>query len=166
MQTFALNYNESSTGPEKPWPRLFQNLWDTRETELTEDFPVHVVCVWIGNSQPVAAKHYLRVIDEHFARGARLAQQTTVLSRMVKTTRAIFPLNCRALRFFAIRRWPTKHALRESNRRAIRRLKRRFFVQAAQNPAYWTAKTLTFLPNYRRWSTPGAAVLAMIRAAE
>jgi hypothetical protein len=50
-----------------PWPKLFQNLRATRETELAEQFPMHVVCEWIGNSQAVAAKHYLQVTDEHFA---------------------------------------------------------------------------------------------------
>ncbi|MBI1314502.1 hypothetical protein GC176_24685 [bacterium] len=54
----------------KPWPKLFQNLRSTRETELAEDFPLHVVCAWIGNSQPVAAKHYLQVTGEHFERAA------------------------------------------------------------------------------------------------
>ncbi len=52
----------------KPWPKLFHNLRATRETELAEDFPLHVVCSWIGNSQPIAAKHYLQVTDEHFER--------------------------------------------------------------------------------------------------
>ena len=50
----------------KEWPKLFQNLRSSRETELAEEFPPHVVCQWIGNSQPVAAKHYLQVTDEHF----------------------------------------------------------------------------------------------------
>ena len=52
----------------EPWPKLFQNLRSTRETELAERFPMHTVCKWIGNSQPVAAKHYLQVTDEHFER--------------------------------------------------------------------------------------------------
>ncbi|MAX27491.1 MAG: integrase [Phycisphaeraceae bacterium] len=55
----------------KPWPKLFQNLRSTRETELAETYPLHVVCAWIGNSQPVATKHYLQVTDEHFASAAR-----------------------------------------------------------------------------------------------
>jgi len=50
------------------WPKLFQNLRSTRETELAESFPMHVVCKWIGNSQPVAAAHYLQLTDEHFDR--------------------------------------------------------------------------------------------------
>ena len=41
----------------EPWPKLFQNLRSTRETELAESFPLHVVTAWIGNSELVAAKH-------------------------------------------------------------------------------------------------------------
>jgi integrase len=52
----------------EPWPKTFQNLRSTRETELAETYPLHVVCGWIGNSQPVAAKHYLQLTDEHFTR--------------------------------------------------------------------------------------------------
>jgi len=48
------------------WPKLFHNLRATRETELADSFPIHVVCSWSGNSQPVAAKHYLSVTDAHF----------------------------------------------------------------------------------------------------
>lgn len=51
----------------KPWPKLFQNLRSTRQTELAEDFPMHVVTAWIGNSEAVALKHYLQVTDDHFA---------------------------------------------------------------------------------------------------
>ena len=54
----------------KAWPKLFQNLRSTRETELAEEFPLHVVTAWLGNSAPVAMKHYLQVTDEHFARAA------------------------------------------------------------------------------------------------
>ena len=54
-----------------PWPKLFQNLRSTRETELTEQFPVHVVCKWIGNSHPVAAKFYLQVTEDHFREAAQ-----------------------------------------------------------------------------------------------
>jgi integrase len=49
----------------KPWPKLFQNLRSTRETELAERFPIHLVCAWIGNSQAIAAKHYLQVTEDH-----------------------------------------------------------------------------------------------------
>ena len=36
------------------WPKLFQNLRSTRETELCEEFPDHVVTKWLGNSTAVA----------------------------------------------------------------------------------------------------------------
>jgi len=52
----------------EPWPKLFQNLRSTRETELAEHYPLHVVTAWIGNSELVAAKHYLQLTDEHFTR--------------------------------------------------------------------------------------------------
>jgi len=55
----------------KPWPKLFQNLRSTRETELAETFPMQVVCAWIGNSQPVAAKHYLQVTEDHFKKAVQ-----------------------------------------------------------------------------------------------
>lgn len=54
----------------EPWPKTFQNLRSTRETELADEYPLHVVVAWLGNSQPVAAKHYLQVTDEHFRQAA------------------------------------------------------------------------------------------------
>ncbi len=52
----------------KPWPKLWQNQRSSRETELVEQFPAHVVTAWLGNSEQVAMRHYLQVTDEHFAR--------------------------------------------------------------------------------------------------
>ena len=56
----------------KPWTRTFQNLRSSRETELTERFPLHVVTQWIGNSQLIAAKHYLQVRDEDFEKAIQV----------------------------------------------------------------------------------------------
>ena len=44
----------------KAWPRLWYNLRASRETELANEFPIHVVAEWLGNSPVIAAKHYLR----------------------------------------------------------------------------------------------------------
>ena len=49
-----------------PWPKPFQNLRATRETELMETYPSHVVVSWIGHSETVAQKHYLQTTDAHF----------------------------------------------------------------------------------------------------
>jgi integrase len=53
-----------------PWPRLFHNLRSSRETELCERFPVHVVAAWLGNTPEIARKHYLQTTDEHFRQAA------------------------------------------------------------------------------------------------
>src|SRR5688572_21768853 len=50
----------------EPWPRLFQNLRATRQTELSEFFPAHVVCSWLGNSEDVAKGHYMQCTDAHY----------------------------------------------------------------------------------------------------
>lgn len=51
------------------WPKLFQNLRSTRETELVQQgHPVHVVCAWLGNTLKVANKHYFQITDEDFQR--------------------------------------------------------------------------------------------------
>lgn len=49
------------------WPKLWINLRSSRETDLANRHPLHVVVKWIGNSEPVASRHYLQVTDEHFA---------------------------------------------------------------------------------------------------
>jgi integrase len=53
-----------------PWEKPFQNLRASRETELAADHPLHVVTEWIGNSAPVAAKHYLQVTEADFLRAS------------------------------------------------------------------------------------------------
>lgn len=60
-----------------PWPKLFQNLRSTRETELAEQYPLQVACAWIGNSKLVAAQHYLQVTENHFQKAAQNPAQYT-----------------------------------------------------------------------------------------
>ncbi len=50
----------------EPWPKLIQNLRSTRQTELCDTFPAHVVCEWMGNSERVAKDHYFQITDRHF----------------------------------------------------------------------------------------------------
>lgn len=49
-----------------PWPRTFQNLRSSRQTELCQRFPSHVVAAWQGNSEVTAREHYLQVVDRDF----------------------------------------------------------------------------------------------------
>ena len=53
-----------------PTAGLFQNLRASRETELTAEFPLHVVCAWIGNSALIAQKHYLQMTESDYQRAA------------------------------------------------------------------------------------------------
>ena len=54
------------------WPDLMVNLRKTRQIELTDIHPQHVVCAWLGNSEDVAKKHYLKVTDGHMSAGSLL----------------------------------------------------------------------------------------------
>lgn len=49
----------------EPWPRLFQNLRASCETDWVEDFPAHQVAKWLGHSPAVAREHYLQPRDHH-----------------------------------------------------------------------------------------------------
>lgn len=49
-----------------PWPKLFQNLRSSRESELIKVHGIEVACEWIGNTPAVAMKHYLQITDEDY----------------------------------------------------------------------------------------------------
>jgi hypothetical protein len=42
----------------------------SRQTELQREFPLHVVCSWLGNSPRIAQRSYLLVTEDDFARAA------------------------------------------------------------------------------------------------
>jgi integrase len=73
------------------WPKLFHNLRASRQTELAAEYPLHVVCCWIGNSEIIAQKHYLQVTEGDFQRAAGSAAQSgavraeTALHKAVQT---------------------------------------------------------------------------------
>jgi integrase len=55
----------------KPWERLFHNMRASRQTELCNQFPSHVVAEWMGNTPDVANKHYLSTTEDHFKHAAQ-----------------------------------------------------------------------------------------------
>ena len=62
-----------------PWPKLFQNLRSTRETELMNmGHPEHAVCKWIGNSLEVAKKHYLQTTEADYEKAVQKAVHNPV----------------------------------------------------------------------------------------
>ena len=52
----------------EPWPKLWTAIRATRDTELRERFPSHVVDEWLGHNDRVARNHYTQTLDEHFER--------------------------------------------------------------------------------------------------
>ncbi len=70
----------------KAWPNLFHNLRKSRQTELEDSFPSHVVCEWLGNSERVALKHYLHVTDAHYERA--ISGECSALQKAVQQSAA------------------------------------------------------------------------------
>ena len=61
------------------WPRLFRTVRlqegrASRQTELQREFPLHVVCSWLGNSPRIAEQSYLLVTEDDFAKAAGVAK--------------------------------------------------------------------------------------------
>jgi hypothetical protein len=48
----------------------FQEGRAIRQTELQREFPLHVVCSWLGNSSRIAQQGCLLVTEDDFAREA------------------------------------------------------------------------------------------------
>jgi len=64
----------------KQWTRLFQNLRASRQTELARQYPLHLVTLWIGNSQQVAQDHYLMPTDADYEQASQTPVQIPVQS--------------------------------------------------------------------------------------
>ena len=59
-------------------PRLFHALklqegWASGQTELQREFPLHVVCSWLGNSPCIAQQSCLLVTEDDFAKASGVA---------------------------------------------------------------------------------------------
>jgi len=60
------------------WPKLFNNLRATRDTELQKmGFPIGTVCEWLGHTQAVSRKYYFQVPDFDYSSASRLESPTT-----------------------------------------------------------------------------------------
>ena len=71
------------------WPRIWHNLRSSRQTELTDLFPSHIVNAWLGNTEKIANKHYLQVLEAHFEKALQItcsdAQKTPETTGNQKT---------------------------------------------------------------------------------
>jgi len=86
------------------WPRLFQNLRASCETDLASKFGVYLATKWAGNSAGVANAHYLQVTDADFelangsARTAhKAAQSGTEVSRPERTNESEIGIKRKAI---------------------------------------------------------------------
>ena len=87
------------------WPKPFQNLRSSRQTELEQRYPTYVVCRWMGNTPKIADKHYLQVTESHFEAavagdkrgtiGDKRGTQPPAPSRTVSRTASRKPLEIR-----------------------------------------------------------------------
>jgi integrase len=70
----------------EPWDRLFHSMRASRQTELEAEFPLHVVCSWLGNSPRIAQRSYLLVTDDHFQ--AAIDSKSTIEKAARKAARS------------------------------------------------------------------------------
>lgn len=50
----------------QPWPKLFNNLRSTRETELAKNYSLQAATAWIENTPKIALGHYLQVTEQEW----------------------------------------------------------------------------------------------------
>ncbi|MFM9064201.1 MAG: hypothetical protein ACKOOI_14395, partial [Pirellula sp.] len=64
-------FNQSYIDPWRTAQRSVRaTMRASRQTELQREFPLHVVCSWLGNSPRIAQQSYLLVTEDDFARAA------------------------------------------------------------------------------------------------
>ena len=73
------------------WPRLFHSMRASRQTELQREFPLHVVCSWLGNSPRIAQQSYLLVTEDDFAKAAGAKTVTTYRTIVPERTHMMEP---------------------------------------------------------------------------
>jgi integrase len=76
----------------EPWERLFHNLRASRQTELADEYPAHVVADWMGNSPEIAERHYLKTTEAHFQRALQPSVLHPVLQSASATARKELPV--------------------------------------------------------------------------
>ncbi|MFN5393339.1 MAG: hypothetical protein ACK5EO_05490 [Planctomycetota bacterium] len=59
-----------ATDGQRNWPRCFHSMRASRQSELHREFPLHLVCSWLGNSPRIAQQSYLLVTEDDFAKAA------------------------------------------------------------------------------------------------
>jgi len=83
-----------------PWPKLFNNLRSTRETELAKNYSLQAATAWIGNTPKIALGHYLQVTEQEWQNATTFRAEIRAVSpQSVHFSDAARP--SRTLQFFA-----------------------------------------------------------------
>ncbi|MBR0191103.1 MAG: site-specific integrase, partial [Thermoguttaceae bacterium] len=53
------------------WPKFFQNMRSTRDTELRRKYPEQDVNLWLGHTKEVALNHYMQTTDSLFSEASK-----------------------------------------------------------------------------------------------
>ena len=125
----------------EPWPKIFQNLRSTRETELFKmtNGNVKAVCSWIGNSPEIAMQHYAQVTEADLQEAAKMtllddaekrvqntvqtaAEPPRTESHEVNNSSDVNPYDCESLQEAAI----TRNSLQNKD----------LYPQGDSNPCY------------------------------
>ena len=59
-----------------PWPKLFNNLRSSRETELAKTYSLQATTAWMGNTPEIAIKNYLQVTQQEWENAAILRPES------------------------------------------------------------------------------------------
>lgn len=70
QQMFRIVYKAGLT----PWDKLFNNMRASREMDLLEAFPAHVVSAWMGHSIQTERKHYVFAREEDYIKGVNFTR--------------------------------------------------------------------------------------------
>ena len=78
------------------WPRIFQNLRASKETDLMQSHPIHVVTGWMGNTPQIALAHYLQTLEGDFDKAIGAARRGGAESGAVGAEVVQFAVQSRA----------------------------------------------------------------------
>jgi hypothetical protein len=106
----------------QPWEKPWRNLRSTREAELANSYPLHVVTAWLGNTPQVADRHYLQITAEHYAQAVAEVVQQVVQHPPETACNDLQPLSERPQKTRGKATFPTfpeafRHAQEDSNLR-------------------------------------------------
>lgn len=157
------------------WGRVFHNLRSSRQTELTEVYPAHVVAAWLGNTERIATRHYLQTTEAHMKSAAEsgakalqnAVQYGAAHSRMGSQGSSEVLTDCEDMRELASQCNDVHYPRQESNSPQETLGKHESDAKALHNPVQFSADLQRVVRAWPKLSADDrAAVLAIVDAAK